>query len=71
MRWREVTPTLIESDAGYRVMRCVENGLARDWFVAFHIVGNERTVLGGYPSGADARAACEAHHSQRMLGVAA
>lgn len=61
MRWRRRDMNTIESDAGYAVHRCVENGVATGRFLAFKVLPEFRTVIGGYDSGDAARAACEAH----------
>jgi hypothetical protein len=65
----------IESDGGYAVMMCTTDGVPTDppRFIAFHIGGEVRTVLGkgGYNTGEEARAACEAHRAEQMEASAA
>ena len=54
------------SETGYTVLRCTTNGVATGRFIAFLVDGHgTRTVLGGYDSAEDAKAACCAHWAKR------
>lgn len=67
MRWKAISPDTIESDRGYRVLRCRANGVPTGRFIAFRgkTSGLESpVVLGGWDSADDARNSCEAHWSQ-------
>lgn len=67
MRWRQIGPHTIESDAGYCILQATANGVPTGRFVAFIGRTTKTTmpiVLGGYDSSADAKSACETHFAQ-------
>jgi hypothetical protein len=67
MRWRAIGPNTIESDAGYRVLRCTENGKETGRFVCFRgktTTTESPVVLGGWDNADDARKCCEAHYAK-------
>lgn len=69
MKWRALNDDTIESNFGYRILRCTADGKPTGRFVAFVVRGEKKTVLGGYDSGEDARVACDAHHALEMAAV--
>jgi hypothetical protein len=67
VKWRTVSENTIESDAGYKVLRCTREGIPTGRFIAFI---ERYKVLGGYDSREEAQQACDLHLYQTQQAVA-
>ena len=58
MKWKTIGENTIESDSGYKILRCTANGVPTGRFIAFI---ERYRVLGGYDNSDEAKQACQQH----------
>jgi len=58
VKWKTIGENTIESDSGYKILRCTAEGVPTGRFIAFI---ERYKVLGGYDSREEAQTACTQH----------
>lgn len=68
MKWRAVNENVIESDAGYTILRCTANGVPTGRYISF---AGRYNPIGGENSREEAQKLCEVHYYQTQQALTA